>query len=660
MQLSQSSPSTPPSRPRRTRLLLVLCLIAIAAVLLIARPWQGRQVDCSLTIRPGESLQAAIDAAAPGDVICLARGTWTENILIDKPLTLVGRGAGRTFIDAVEFSRPVVTISDWGLEPIEVTLKGLTVSGLGGVSGVSIGGSAQAEIKNCVVSGRWWGLEVADSARLALSHSTVSENTQRGVVLSGSARATISHSSISGNTGLGVWLADSAEAAFDHCEIADNLGHGLWLREEARVVLSDCSVDTNRGHGLWLTGQSSAQVLRTEISGSWDQGIAVEDSAAVELTHSDVLSNWHGVEFRGMAQGTIAGTTVSKNRWDGIGIKDSSRVTVAESTVSANGLGIWVGNQADAEINDCLIEANSVYGVFAWHQSEVRGQGNLFRANGIDLVGNLSGTLRRPLSERRETVINWPDQRYASLQAAIDALLPDGRLVLEPGMHMAGLTVGTRVSIEAPDGDVVMRAKRDAVPVLSLVDGAELHLQGATLSGGSDGLLVSAAASVVLVDCTISDNLHGISLSYESSAQLSNCRIEGNAESGVLAAGAAHATITGCSISSSSNYGVAAADSARVTVTDSLVTGSREEAGIVLRGSAQAVLTGNTISGNRRFGVAIFQRPCFAVPRPFWGQVAGSSNVFMDNLAGDVCPPVLEFLSAAEGGELDFRSSDSG
>ncbi len=660
MQLNQSSPSTSASRPRRRRLLLVLCLIAIAAGLLIARPWQGPRVDCSLTIRPDESLQAAIDAAAPGDVICLARGTWSENIVIDKTLTLVGRGAGRTFINAVEFARPVVTISDQGSAPIEVTLQGLTVSGPGGVSGVSIGGSAEAEIKDCVISGRWHGIEVADSARLALSHSTVSGNTQRGVVLSGSARATIKHSSISGNTGLGVWLAGSAEAAFEGCKIADNLGHGFWLRDEARLVLSDSSVYNNRRHGIWLTGRSSAHVLRSEISRSWDQGIAVVDSAAVELTRSDVLSNWHGVEFRGMAQGTIAGTTVSKNRWDGIGIKDSSQVTVADSTVSANGLGIWVGNQADAEIRDCLIHSNSIYGVFAWHESEVRGQGNEFRDNGIDLVGNLSGTLRRPLSERSETVITWPDKRYASLQEAVDALLPGGKLVLEPGMHMAGLTIGTRVSIEAGDGEAVLRARSEAFPVLSLVDGAELHLQGATLSGGSDGLLVSAGASAVLVACTVSGNLQGISLSYESSAQLSNCSIEGNAEGGILAAGAAQVTVTGCSISSSSNYGVAAVDSARATVMDSLVTGSREEAGIVLRGTAQAVLVGNTISGNRRFGVAIFQRPCFPVPWAFRGQITGSSNAFMDNLAGDVCPPALEFLSTAEGGELDLRSSFSG
>ena len=654
--MTQSIPPLQPSRRGQRRLLLALCIIAIAAGLLVARPWQGRQVDCSLTVRPGESIQAAIAAAEAGDVICLARGTWIENIVIDKPLTLVGRGVGRTAIKALGLSFPIIAVSGGGSEPISVTLEGLSLSGDGGVSGVAIDGLAEVEIRNCAISGRWYGIEATDSARLTLSHSTVSENTQRGVVLSGSVQAIISHSSISANTGVGLWLSGTAEAVFDDCKITDNLRHGLWLREEARAMLSDCSVSRNRGHGLWLTGRSVAQLLRSDISGNWDQGIVVEDSAGAELTESEVLSNWHGVEFRDTARGTIAGTTVSRNRWDGIGIKGSAMATIAGSTVSNNMRGIWAGNQASAEIRDCLIDGNSGYGVFAWYGSEVAGEGNRFSANGIDLGGNLSGTLRLPLREPSETVIIWPDDRYASLQEAIDALLPGGTLRLEPGIYMAGLTIGTRVSIAAGDADVVMRAKSSAVPVLSLVDGAELHLEGATISGGSEGLLVSAGATVSLVACTISSNLQGINLSYSSSADVRNCNVVGSERSGVFVGGSAQAVVTGCSISSNSGTGIAVADSARVTVTDSLVTGSRGDGGIVIWASAQAVLQGNEIIDNIGFGVAIFERPCFREsPWPFQGRISGSSNIFGANLRGDVCPPELAFLATAEGGELDLR-----
>ena len=637
----------------------MLCLIAIAAGLLVTRPWQGPQVECSLTVQRGESIQAEIDAAAAGDVICLARGTWTENIVIDKPLTLVGRGAGRTTIEAARYFSPVVQVSGQGSQTIDVKLEGLAISGDGGASGVEISGSAAAEIRDCKLSGRRHGIWVADSANLTMMGCTISENTQRGVVLVDSARATISGSRISHNMGPALWLSGSAEATLLDGEISGNRGHGFWLRGSARVVLSNCSVSANGGHGLWLTEWSTAQLLHSQISRNSDQGIRADGSAGVKLTECDVLSNWHGIELRNGAQATIVNSAVLRNNWDGISVRNSAHATVSGSVISANSRGVGLRNQADAEIRDCLIEDNSGYGVFSWSSSDIRGQGNRFRQNGVDLGGNVSAALRVPLQEPGETAIIWPDDRYPSLQEAIDALLPGGTLVIMPGTYVAGLTVGGKLSIEADFGGVTLQAKNSALPVLSLVEGAELHLERATITGGAEGLLVSAGAKVSLIDCTISDNLQGVSLSYASSAQMTNCSIEGNAQGGVSANGAAQAAITGCSISNSTDYGIAAADSARVTVMDSRVIGIRGDAGIVLRGSVQAVLVGNTLLNNRGFGVAVFQRPCFAVPWPFRGHIFGSSNAFQANLGGDVCPLDLGFLSTSEGGELDLRPSVS-
>jgi len=46
--------------------------------------------DCDITVSSGESIQDAIVAAAEGDVICVELGTYTEDLIIEKGLELVG------------------------------------------------------------------------------------------------------------------------------------------------------------------------------------------------------------------------------------------------------------------------------------------------------------------------------------------------------------------------------------------------------------------------------------------------------------------------------------------------------------------------------------------------------------------------------------------
>ena len=48
----------------------------------------------AIVVNPGESIQAAIDAAAPGSVIVVLPGNYTESFLIWKPLILLGPNAG--------------------------------------------------------------------------------------------------------------------------------------------------------------------------------------------------------------------------------------------------------------------------------------------------------------------------------------------------------------------------------------------------------------------------------------------------------------------------------------------------------------------------------------------------------------------------------------
>ncbi|MBC7170691.1 SUMF1/EgtB/PvdO family nonheme iron enzyme, partial [Candidatus Bipolaricaulota bacterium] len=75
---------------------LALLLVGLG---LVGSLGPGRAQSCSVTVYPGESIQSAIDAVSAGAVICLAEGSWQENLTITKDdLILRGQGPSRTIV----------------------------------------------------------------------------------------------------------------------------------------------------------------------------------------------------------------------------------------------------------------------------------------------------------------------------------------------------------------------------------------------------------------------------------------------------------------------------------------------------------------------------------------------------------------------------------
>ena len=81
------------------------------------------------------SIQAALDAANPGDTILIAPGTYAGNFVIDKAVTLLGANAGVDPNSGVRTAETIITDPDGGANKIilvsssDVTIKGFTFQG---------------------------------------------------------------------------------------------------------------------------------------------------------------------------------------------------------------------------------------------------------------------------------------------------------------------------------------------------------------------------------------------------------------------------------------------------------------------------------------------------------------------------------------------------
>jgi parallel beta-helix repeat protein len=116
--------------------LLLLSLAAVAGLLLAGSPAHAKG---SLVVpRDFPTIQAAVDAAAPGDTIKIESGVYTEEVVIGKDLDLRGAGAGATTIKSPAALTPYAHDMFTGTpftaivrvaHGAHVRISGLTVSG---------------------------------------------------------------------------------------------------------------------------------------------------------------------------------------------------------------------------------------------------------------------------------------------------------------------------------------------------------------------------------------------------------------------------------------------------------------------------------------------------------------------------------------------------
>jgi parallel beta-helix repeat protein/predicted outer membrane repeat protein len=246
--------------------LFILCNLTFFLMFLIIFPLvQTLKATTILVPAHYNKIQDALDAAVSGDIILVADGTYSGNILFPgnkTNITLISEnGPDSTVIEGTppedapegDPSGSVVTFSANN----NFTLDGFTItngstSGKGG--GILIGSSSSPTITNCIITNNeasfGGGITVGSFASPTITNCIITNNE-------------------ASDKGGGISLADSSEPFIDNCTISNNLatqGGGISVGFFASPTIDNCIIINNEaffGGGISCGGSSAPWITNS-------------------------------------------------------------------------------------------------------------------------------------------------------------------------------------------------------------------------------------------------------------------------------------------------------------------------------------------------------------------------------------------------------------
>lgn len=305
------------------------------------------------------TIQSAIGAAASGDIIHVAAGTYPENVTIDRRITLDGAGPA-TIIRPISGNGIVIAASGSGSND-PLSIRDLTIAGCPG-NGIRIDSAvnylslANVTVSNCAS----YGFEIHNTGvvtGLMLTNCAFVDMTNSiGIVLRGSLsglRATdclfkgnqYGFQSVKGN-GDGTVLSD---VVFDRCTFIDNAVKGAYFEKLSDAVFDQVVLSANGSVAPYPAG------IDINLKYGAYSNIALIAPAVADCGLGDPGTGV-GIAIKARNDGAYASSPASL-----IGL------AISDAIVTRCPFGISIGNNIlGASVQNSALAGNFVLGLFNW------------------------------------------------------------------------------------------------------------------------------------------------------------------------------------------------------------------------------------------------------------------------------------------------------
>ena len=227
------------------------------------------------------TIQEAIDHAYPGDTIFVYNGTYYENLVINKSLSLVGQDRDSTIINGQEAGLVVSITAN------NVNINGFTVQN-------STHGPPPYNS----------GILIDHSSDNNISYNNV-EGNDHGIYLLSSNDNVVSGNDVAFNTYHGIHLDDSRGNLVSGNNVLLNNNDGIYLHYSHENTIASNNASFNSFHGIYLFRSNDTSVFSNTISKNNDCGIGMHSCCNNTFYHNNFVENEDQVQ-----------RSQSVNKWD--------------------------------------------------------------------------------------------------------------------------------------------------------------------------------------------------------------------------------------------------------------------------------------------------------------------------------------------------------
>jgi len=580
-------------------------------------------------------IQTAVDNATAGGSVFVWNGSYSENVDVNKTLTLEGEGA-----DVV-----TVTAADSGDHVFDVTADYVNISGFAvrgatdyGMAGIYLDNANYCNISGNNVYGNSYGIRLSSSSNNTLTNNTANSNNGYGIYLSYSSdNNTLTNNTANSNND-GIYLFDSSDNTLTNNTANENDFYGIHLSSSSNNMLTGNimagntynfdvygndlshyvqSIDTSNivcGKPVyyWVDQQNkqlstdagyigvvnstnitmrnltlienNVKILFAYTNNSRIENVTASiylySSSNNNLTGNNASNNYNGISLSYSSNNTLTDNTANSNNYNGISLSYSSNNTLHNNTASNNKYGIYFEYSSNNTLHN-NIASNNEYGIRLSYSSNnmltgdiMAGNAQNFGVHGNDLSHYVQ-SIDTSNMVGGKPICYWVDQQNKRLSTNAGYI----GVVNSTNITVKDLTLGG-------NKQAVLFAYTKSSRIENVTASIYLsYSDNNTLQSNTHRIHLRYSSNNKLTNNSVLNNWcgTGIYLYYSDNNTLTN-----NIANSIVSRGYYHIRIRSC--------GIFLEDSSNNTLTNNTV--SNNAGGIRLSYSSNNLLTNNTASNN--------------------------------------------------------------